>query len=119
MVNPVSTKIWKNSLLGEHQHGLFCVSENSGIGSNSTPEPFQPSKRTKSDMWLYFDFYKSAKRNLIEERKSLWKVATPQILWAVFMATTHYFIAKTMQVNFQLNKGCEHFVMSWLVFLTC
>ncbi|XP_038860759.1 E3 SUMO-protein ligase ZBED1-like [Salvelinus namaycush] len=36
-------------------------------GSDSALEIFQPSKRTKSEVWSYFGFYKSAEGNLIED----------------------------------------------------
>ncbi len=47
--------------------GLFWVNENMTEGSDSAPEISQPSKRTKSEMWLYFGFYKSAEGNLIKD----------------------------------------------------
>jgi len=36
-------------------------------GSDSARDIFQPSKRTKSEVWSYFGFYKSADGNLIED----------------------------------------------------
>jgi hypothetical protein len=45
----------------------YDLCANMAEGSDSALEIFQPSKRTKSEVWSYFGFYKSPEGNLIKD----------------------------------------------------
>lgn len=52
------------------QHAIFfliTLREGMAEGSDRAQEIFQPFKRTKSEVWSYFGFYKSPEGNLIED----------------------------------------------------
>lgn len=49
---------------------LCCCEEDMAEGGRDTSDPqniFPPSKRTKSEVWAYFGYYKNAQGQLVED----------------------------------------------------
>lgn len=59
------------SLMREQQALLSFARKNMVEGNDSARENFQPSERTKPEVWSYVGFYKRPDGNLIEDSHSV------------------------------------------------